>query len=105
MSSNLFLFADDTSILYSNRNLHVLAQTVNNELNKVSDWLVANKLTLNSSKFNFVIFRPRQKILPFIPNTQELDHTTNSLVSLENKATVKYLGVMVDSSLSWKLQY
>ena len=36
-------------------------KTVNSELVKVSDWLNANKLTLNAKKSNFVIFRPYQR--------------------------------------------
>ena len=35
--------------------------TLNNELAKISEWLIANKLTLNLSKSNFVIFHPPQK--------------------------------------------
>ena len=38
-----------------------LEETVNSELAKVSDWLYANKLTLNAKKSNFVIFRPYQR--------------------------------------------
>jgi len=38
-----------------------LEETVNSELAKVSDWLNANKLTLNAKKSNFVIFRPYQR--------------------------------------------
>ena len=36
-------------------------KTVNSELVEVSDWLNANKLTLNAKKSNFVIFRPLQR--------------------------------------------
>ena len=38
-----------------------LEETVNSELANVSDWLNANKLTLNAKKSNFVIFRPYQR--------------------------------------------
>ena len=38
-----------------------LEETVNSELAEVSDWLNANKLTLNAKKSNFVIFRPYQR--------------------------------------------
>ena len=54
---NFHLFADYTSMLYSHRNLHALQQNVNTELKNVGHWLEANKLTLNISKPNFVIFR------------------------------------------------
>ena len=44
------LFADDTSILFANKCLDALEQTINSELVKVSSWLLANKLSLNVSK-------------------------------------------------------
>ena len=43
------------------KNLKSLEKTINNELVIVSDWLNANKLTLNVKKSNFVIFRPHQR--------------------------------------------
>ena len=58
-----YLFADDTSIFYSHKNLKNVKITLNNELIKVSEWLIANKLTLNVSKSNFVIFHPPQRKL------------------------------------------
>ena len=59
---SFFLFADDTNLLYADKNLKSLEETVNNELLKVSEWLNANKLTLNAKKSNYVIFRPYQRI-------------------------------------------
>ena len=83
-------------------NLQSLEATVNNELKNVCDWLTANKLTLNTKKSNFVIFRPRQKKLVYEVNLNVIDNNTNTLTSLECKEYVKYLGVLIDSHLSWK---
>ena len=49
------LFADDTSILLANKSLDELEQVVNSELEKVTIWLLANKLSLNVSKSNFLL--------------------------------------------------
>ena len=52
-SSNLLkliLFADDTNILYSNKNIDILYETLNNELEKVSKWLIANNLSVKIFK-------------------------------------------------------
>ena len=38
-----YLFTDDTSLTYANDNLRTLELTVNNELEKVSEWLNANQ--------------------------------------------------------------
>ena len=63
---------------------------------------LANKLTLNVKKSNYVIFRPRQKRIPFIPQIKIFNPTLNTRVILEMKDFVKYLGIMIDSELSWK---
>ena len=104
-SSNLldfFLFADDTNLLYVDRSLKNLEITVNKELAKVSDWLIANKLTLNIKKSNFVIFRPRQKKLTPQPTIKLFDSNSQRLVTLDCKNYVKYLGILIDDHLSWK---
>ena len=55
------LLADDTSICYSHKDLRNAEMTLNNESIKVSEWLIANKLTLTVSESNFVLFHPAQK--------------------------------------------
>ena len=67
---SFYLFADDTSLLYADSNLKSLEKTVNSELLKVSDWLNANKLTLNAKKSNYVIFRPYQRKLNYLVNIE-----------------------------------
>ena len=47
---NFYLFADDTKILYANKNLKSLEQIVHQELCNLYIWLTANKLTLNIKK-------------------------------------------------------
>ena len=58
ISSAFFLFADDTNLLYADKNLKSLEALVNGELMKFCGWLNANKLSLNTGKSNFVIFHP-----------------------------------------------
>ena len=42
-----YLFADDTNLLYADKNLKSLETIINCELFKVVGWLIANKLSLN----------------------------------------------------------
>ena len=55
------LFADDTSIFCSERNLTDLQLTLklNRELGKLFVWFSVNKLSLNLSKMNYILFRNR----------------------------------------------
>ena len=55
------LFADDTCIFYSSKPNPNIENTLNNELMKVSDWLIANKLSLNVNKSSFLTFSSNNK--------------------------------------------
>ena len=99
---SLFLFTDDTNILYADENIKITETTVNNELIKVSNWLTANRLTLNIKKSNFAIFRPYQKQMTIKANIMIHDNETNKTVTLESKNYVKYLGILIDSHLTFK---
>jgi len=68
---------------------------VNNKRVRVSDWLNANKLTLNAKKSNFVIFHPHQRQMDHSVNILMFDNSNHILTSLECKDHVKYLGVLL----------
>ena len=97
ISSNLkfYLFADDTNIFYENCSLEVLERTVNKELKKLSLWLNANRLALNISKTNFVIFAAKNKPM------QNVTILINKK-AIQQAQYVKYLGVLIDSQLTFK---
>ena len=90
------MFADDTSIYYGSDNLINLQKVVNGELRKVRKWLDANRLSSNISKTNYVIFHsPSRGIDEFI----RIEFGSKTLTRVDY---IKYLGVLVDSTLSWK---
>ena len=93
-----FLFADDTTVYYSaDPSDENTEQILNTELEKVSCWLAANKLSLNVKKSNFLHFhygKSKKKIVQIkINNTP-----------VEEKETTKYLGTFIDNKLTWKNQ-
>ena len=96
-----YLFADDTNILYADKNLKSLETIVSCELTKVV-WLIANKVSLNIKKINYIIFRPYQKRINFNIRIKAYDSHTKTFFDLERKDHVKYLGVIIDQHLSWK---
>ena len=53
-SNRVYLFADDTNLLYADKDLKSLETVVNTELKNVCEWLNGNKLTININKSNFV---------------------------------------------------
>ena len=92
------LFADDTCLLAQHKNIKSLETVVNNELINISDWLIANGLSLNIDKSNFLLF-----------GDKKLTTTCNFVIGisgqkLEKKTVVKYLGVKIDDQLKWDAQ-
>jgi hypothetical protein len=59
-------------------------------------------MTLNVEKTNFVIFRPYQKKICNLPKLIIFDCDQNKNVYLEYKEYAKFLGILIDSNLSWK---
>ena len=64
----------------------------------MTDWLTANKISLNESKTKFLIFRPRRKLNITVPNIK-----LNNFILTPEK-TVTYLGIEIDENLSWYKQ-
>ena len=93
------LFADDTNLTASGVSVTDLEDAVNSELENLRKWLIANKLSLNVAKTEFMLIGSKQmvkNISNFQPN-----------VVIENKRIkqvheCKTLGVTVDQHLSWK---
>ena len=100
-SSNIFKFityADDTTLYITLDSLDQNSTTdiINNELNKVSDWMDLNKLSLNISKTKCMIFKPTSRIIADKPILKIKD-TIIDYVEYFN-----YLGVIIDQRLNWK---
>ena len=97
--SNIFqfyLFADDTNIYYEAENLDKLELVINNELKKLHTWLSVNRLSLNIDKTNFVVFHPFNK-----PLTKKITLKIYKK-AISEKDHVEYLGIVIDSTLSWR---
>ena len=47
-------YADDASITYANNDVEEIEPCVNIDLDKIRTWLAANKLTLNTTKTEFL---------------------------------------------------
>jgi hypothetical protein len=108
------LFADNTTCLAKDKNLRILTEYVNTELQRIANWFRANKMAFNSAKTKFMIFRTHGKrINPedchVVYNMNELGHPDDpALISpierIYNEGTTtsfKLLGVLFDEYLSF----
>ena len=94
--SNVLHFADDTSLLYTNKSLKKINQYVNHDLKSITEWLTANKISLNASKTELILFRSKQ-------NAHITKHLNFRLSGqkIKPKHNVKYLSIFLDEYLHW----
>ena len=90
------LFADDTNLYCSRKNLNDLELILNQELHAVAEWMKSNRLALSILKTNFVLFHSK-RLKPYKSLNLKIDG-----VNIQEVSTVKYLGVTFDSNLTWK---
>ena len=93
------MFADDTIFFLSDKNIEVLFNKMNTELDKVSTWFKANKLSLNVLKTKFSIFHPADK-KRLIPTNLPLLKIDNTYI--KSDSVTKFLVVLIDENLNWK---
>ena len=86
-----YLFADDTNVLFAEKNLKAIETVVNTELAKLYDWLTSNKLTLNISKSNFIIFHPKRKKPSYKPKICLFHIENTSMLLLNPRSTLNIL--------------
>ena len=56
------MVADDTQIATSNSDINVILENLNTDLINVSTWMLANKLTLNNKKTEFMIIGSNKRL-------------------------------------------
>ena len=94
------MYADDTHLTYSNDNIHSVQSSLNEDLLNINRWLIANKLTLNMTKAEFMLIGSRQKLnnLPSLPSLNI------NKVPIKHSHCSKSLGVLIDENLTWLYQ-
>ena len=93
--ASMILFADDTNIFYSHSCLKTLNKILQTEVDKIAEWLNTNKLSINTSKTKFILFRSSKK---------KQKHVVTLTINNDDIKQVKsttFLGVVIDECLSW----
>ena len=85
-----------TQLLTINKSLKRLDRLLTIDLKNLTNWFNANKLSLNVSKTELIIFKPKRKFL-----------NINTEIKLNGKIcyltdSMNYLGVKINSKLNWK---
>ena len=88
------LFADDTTLYISHRNLQYARWCLTEDLKTLSDWFKANKLTLNLSKTVAIHFNRKKTDC-----TESLTVGKNEIQFVD---ATKFLGVWLNKNLNWQ---
>ena len=91
------MFADDTNLTISGKNYFELQNGTNHDLENIRQWLLANKLSLNTTKTEFLIIGSNYNLanLGYSPEIRLGD------TSIKRVYSAISLGVYIDDRLSW----
>ena len=98
-NSKVYHFADDTNLFHINSCNKRLQRNINYDLKRLTNWLDANKISLNSTKTELIYFCKKRSATP-----------TNNKIKINGKRLtptdhIKYLGVYLDETLSGFAHY
>ena len=92
------LFADDTTIFFHSNSIADIKSKGKVIMTQLTNWFKANKLTLNSEKSSFTIFKSSRKIIPILPD--RIDFLNQHI---KREPHIKFLGITLDETLTFNL--
>ena len=95
--TSCILFADDTTLYVTHKNLKYLFWCIQHDLELIGDWFKANKLTLNLSKTVCMLFRHDKKTYTKKDGSICVNENIIPFVNV-----TKFLGIWIDTKLDWK---
>lgn len=94
LKGEMFLYADDIAIVYNADNIADIENQMNEDCQTIKTWMDKNKLTINTEKTKYIIFK--------IPDSTVTTIKYNNDI-IERVHDTKYLGVSIDQKLNWKI--
>ena len=91
------LYADDTLSYFASKSVSEIQAQLTSDLTDVLSWLHANFLILNLGKTNIMLVKTHQRTAE--ANNLVIDISNTRLERVHN---FKHLGVLLDTTLSWK---
>ena len=97
VSCDLFLYADDSCLVYQDKDIKVIERRLNTDFSNLCDWFVDNKLSIHfgQDKTKSIIFSSKNKI----KNLEPLNISYQN-INIKQHSKVKYLGCIFDATLS-----
>lgn len=97
--NELLLFADDTCLSNTSNNIITLIEQTNENIEKLSKWFKANRLTLNLNKTKYILSHTKK-------HENEINNSNINLyidgINIEKVSKYKYLGIIIDNKLTFR---
>jgi hypothetical protein len=93
-----FLYADDTSLVYGEKDLQTLKINMEYDLKIIDIWLNNHYLSMNTKKTQFVLFHGRTRLDFFTTNALKINLNGEIVERVE---AFKYLGLWIDEELKF----
>ena len=94
---DLLLYADDSVLIFSHKDIHVINEQLNNDFNSLCEWFVDNKLSIHfgEDKTKSILFASKNKIKKM--GKLNINHGN---INIKQHSKVTYLGCILDEDLS-----
>lgn len=93
----LILFADDAVLVFFETDLTLLQLKIQQDLDKIFNWLTSKKLTLNAEKTTYMLVHPNETV---DSNQTQFKLKINDN-SISRVSSFKYLGLTLQDNLKW----
>nr|CAI5822050.1 unnamed protein product [Callosobruchus analis] len=90
------MYAADTSLMISARNITSLSLLATEELQRVHQWFQDNGLSLNTNKTNFIRFN-------YLNRSHDHSLVRSVYTSIEQADAAKFLSIHIHSGLIWNI--
>ena len=90
------MYADDTHITHASTHIHSIPSSLTCDLNNIHKWFLCNKLTLNTTKTEFLLIGSRQKLSTL---SESLEFSIDN-VPIKQASTTKSLGILIDDNMA-----
>lgn len=97
VNCNLYLYADDSALVITGKNINEIERQLSQNLESVSLWLEENKLSLHLGKTESIVFASNQKL----KECNCLQISCNN-IDIKSQNSVKYLGMVLDQNMNFE---
>ena len=97
VNSGLLLYADDTCLIYTGKDIRMIEEKLNTDFRSLCDWFIDNKLSVHfgEEKTKSILFGTKRQL----KNQRDLDLRYGD-IEIKQHSKVPYLGCILDNDLS-----